>query len=181
MPYALIIGDSGGDRSAMARDVARRLAGRGLRVAGFTQRIREVTEGRKAIEVERLGGGAAIALARTSAAAGPGPAVCSYAFDAAAFEEVRRWVEADAAGAQVLVLDGLGKLELGGGGHRAALELALRAGPPVVLAVRRDQVFYALEALDLDAPLASCAGEDGAAALDQLVEAVALAARPPGP
>jgi nucleoside-triphosphatase THEP1 len=177
MSYALVIGEKGTKSTAM-REIAEGLAARGLRVAGFTQRIFEEGEGRKFVEVVRLRDGAAIRLARTVADPGSAPAVCSFAFDPAAFEEVRRWMEEDAVGAGVIVLDGLGKVELGGGGHPKTIEHAFRAGPPVVLAVREDNLVYALESFALDEPLASYAtASDDAEALTRFLEAVEQAAQ----
>jgi nucleoside-triphosphatase THEP1 len=158
--------------------VADGLAARGLRVGGFTQRTTDADGGAMRIDLVHATDGAVVPLARSApeAAAAPGGG-CSVAFDPAGFEAARRWIEADAAGSDVVVLDGLGKLELGGGGHRAALGLALGAARVVVLAVRDAQLVYALEALGLGEPVAAWAEAEGPGALPVFLEAVAAAAR----
>lgn len=178
MRYALVIGEKG-RKSAAVLQIAVDLALRGLRVAGFAQRTFEEGPGRKAIEVMRLRDGTTLPLARTTADPGCATAVCSFAFDSASFEETGRWIEADVAEADVVVLDGVGKLELAGAGHRAAIEYALRAGPPVILAVREDNLVYAFEAFALEEPLASYGTSEGAAALERFLDAVTQVARQP--
>lgn len=176
MRYALVVGEKSSRKSAVMRRIADGLAARGLRVAGFTQRMFEEGPGRKRVEVVRVGDGRAVPLARTTADPGDAAAICSFAFESPAFEEARRWIEADAAEADVILLDGIGKLELGGGGHRGAIEYALRAGPPVVLALREDNLVYAMDALALEEPLASYGTTEDAAALDRFLNAVGSAA-----
>jgi nucleoside-triphosphatase THEP1 len=176
--YALVVAGKGGRRSSAAREVVDALRARGLRVGGFTQRTTEDEGGAKAIDLVRAAGGATVPLARSvPAPPAEGGGGCSLAFDAAGLEAARRWVEADAAGADVVVLDGLGKLELGGGGHRAALDHALARARLVVLAVRDDQLVYALEAFGLGAPIAAWAEGEGPAALAAFAATVAAAAR----
>lgn len=181
MSYALVIGEKGSRKSTVVREIAQRLTARGLRVAGFTQRILEEGPGRKTVEVVRVSDGRAALLARTCADPGEAAAVCSFAFEGQAFEEARRWVESDAPDADVIVVDGMGKLELGGGGHRGTIEYALRAGRPVVLGLRDDNLVYAMEALALEEPLASLGTAEDDAALERFVHAVARASeRAPG-
>lgn len=177
MTWALVVAAKGGRRSRAAREVADALVARGLRVGGFVQRTDEPAPGRKSLAVVRLRDGLERPLARPAAPAPADGAACSLAFDPAGFAEARAWLEEDAPAADVLVLDALGKLELSGQGHRAALDRALASGPPVVLAVRDDQLVYAVEALGLDEPLAAYADGDGAAARDAFVAAVVSAAR----
>ena len=175
MSYALVIGEKGSRKSTVMREIAQRLTARGLRVAGFTQRVSEERPGRKTVEVVRVSDGRAVLLARTSADPGEAAAVCSFAFEGQAFEDARRWVESDAPDADVIVVDGMGKLELGGGGHRGTIEYALRAGPPVVLGLRDDNLVYAMEALALEEPLAFLGTAEDDAALERFVHAVARA------
>jgi nucleoside-triphosphatase THEP1 len=175
MSYALVIGGKAMSKSTLVRQIAHGLAARGLRVAGFMQRTFEEGPGRMAVEVVRIRDGSAVRLGRTVAEPGSAAAVCSFAFEDQGFAEARRWIEADVAGADVLVLDGMGKLELGGGGHRGAIEYALRAGPPVVLAVREDNLVYALDALALDEPVASYGTSEDTAALDRFLDAMGRA------
>ncbi len=174
--WALVVAGKGGKRSRAAREIAGALASRGLRVGGFTQRTIEPEVGPKTIELVRVRDGRALPLARSAPDAGAEPASCAFVFDRAALEEAGRWVDADAREADVLVVDGLGKLELGGGGNRAAIARALAGPRLVVLAIRDDQLVYAMEALGLGEPVASCAEADGAAALDRFVDEVARAA-----
>ncbi|MFT3915814.1 MAG: DUF2478 domain-containing protein [Anaeromyxobacteraceae bacterium] len=180
MGYALVIGGKGGRRSAAAREAAAALAAAGLRVGGFTQRTLEDERGHKTVLAERLEDGRRITLAESTAQPAEAGGSCALAFDPAALAEVRTWVEAAARDAAVLVVDGLGKLELGGGGNRAAIAQALHAAPLVVLALREDQLAYALEALALeDEPLAAYSDGEGAGALRDFVAALAVAARSP--
>jgi nucleoside-triphosphatase THEP1 len=176
MPYALVIAGKGGRRSQAARNVAEGLVARGLRVGGFTQRTTESEAGRKRIDLVHARDGRTVPFART-AVAGAELAACSLAFEPAAFEEARRWIEADTPETDVLVLDGLGKLELAGDGHRATIVRALETAALVVLAIRDDQLVYAMEALALDEPLAAYTDGSGASALEAFVAQVASAAQ----
>lgn len=177
MTYALVIAGKGGKRSRAASDVVDGLAARGLRVGGFTQRTTEGEGGHRTIDLVHAADGRVVPLAR-SGDAKAGSAACSIAFDPAGFETARRWIDGDARSSDVVVLDGLGKLELGGEGHRAAIGRALAAAPLVVLAIRDDQLVYALEALGLGEPLAVFADGEGPAALEEFIAAVARGARP---
>jgi nucleoside-triphosphatase THEP1 len=175
--YALVIAGKGGRRSHAAREVAAALAAGGLRVGGFTQRTVQSETGAKTIDLVHLPDGEAAPLARSATPADA--AACSLAFDRAGSERARRWIEADAAASDVLVVDGLGKLELGGEGNRSAVAAALASGRPVVLAVRDDQLVYAMEALGLEEPVAAYADGAGPAALAAFVAEVARVARRP--
>jgi len=174
--WAAVVAGKGGRRSRAAREVAEALAARGLRVGGFTQRTIEDDAGAKTIGLMRAAGGAEVPLAR-SVVPPPGSSGCSIVFEAAGFEAARRWVAEDAPGSDVVVLDGIGKLELGGEGHRAAVARALADARLVVLAVRDDQLVYVIEALGLEEPVAAYTDGDGPAALDAFVAEVARAAR----
>jgi nucleoside-triphosphatase THEP1 len=176
MIYALVIAGKGGRRSQAARNVADALVARGLRVGGFTQRTTESESGTKRVDLVHARDGRMVPLAR-SAAPGSDAAECALAFERAAFEEARRWIEWDAPETDVLVVDGLGKLELAGEGHRATIAHALEVGRLVVLAVRDDQLVYAVEALGLGEPIASYTDGSGAATLEAFVVEVARAAR----
>jgi nucleoside-triphosphatase THEP1 len=175
--WALVIAGKGGRRSHVARDVAGALAARGLRVGGFTQRMVESESGTKTIDLVHVPDGKAVPLARTAPSTAEAAAACTLAFDRAAFEEARRWIEADAPASDVLVLDGIGKLELAGEGNRAAVAHALATRRLVVLAVRDDQLVYAIEALGLDEPVAAYTDGSGPAALERFVGEVASAVR----
>ena len=179
MTWALVVAGKGGRRSLAAREIADALAARGLSVGGFVQRNEEPAPGRMQITMVRLRDGRERLLARPGAASPADPAACSLSFEPAGFAEARAWVEEDVAAAEVLVLDALGKLELAGEGHRAALQRALGSGRPVVLAVRDDQLAYAVDALGLDEPVAAFADGEGEAAREAFLVAVAQVARGP--
>ena len=177
MTWALVVAGKGGRRSRLAREVAEALAARGLSVAGLVQRTLEDEGGRKTLEADRLRRPGTVRLAAPAAGA---DASCSLAFEPSGFAEAGRWLAEDAPGADVLVLDGVGKLELSGSGHRAALQAALGAGPLAILAVRDDQLTYVLEALAIeDEPVAAFTDGEGPAALDAFVAGVVDAARRP--
>lgn len=178
MAFALVIGEKGGSRSEAVREIAEALAARGVKVGGFTQRTLRPAAGASRIEISRVGKAAVRTLARSGAeGGGADPASCAFVFDAAVLEEVRRWVLEDAADADVVVLDGIGALELGGGGHREAVAHALAAAPVAILSVRHDQLVYALEAFDPGDPLAAYTAGEGPAALAAFAADVARACR----
>lgn len=181
MAWAAIVAGKGGKRSQAAREVAQALVRRGLTVGGFAQRILEGANGTKTIEAESFRRPGVLVLARppaNAAEAASSGSACSLVFDAPGLAAARRWVEQDAAEADVLVLDGLGKSELAGQGNRAALDHAVAAAPLLVLAVRDDQLHYAVEALGLgEEPLACYTDGEGPGAFEAFVEAVAGAAR----
>lgn len=177
--WALVVAGRGGRRSVAAREVADALAARGLRVGGFTQRTTEAEGGAKTIDLVRARDGASAPVARSVDRAPLDGGGCSIAFDAGGFEAGLRWIEEDAGASDVLVVDGIGKLELGGGGHRAAVARALAAERPVVLAIRDDQLVYVLEALGLGEPVAAYSDGEGPAALAAFVAEVARAVAPP--
>ncbi len=186
MAYALVIGPKGGRRGDAVRAIAGALAARGVRVGGFTQRTVRPEAGASRVEIARLGGGAPRTLARSGGAAAEGggdPASCAFAFDPAVLAEARRWIAEDVAAADVVVLDGIGTLELGGGGHREALGHALARARVALVSVRDDQLAYAIEALGAGEPVAAFTVGEGPAALAGFVEVVARAARgqAPGP
>lgn len=180
--WALVVAGRGGKRSRAARDVVDLLAARGLRVGGFTQRAIEAEDGARSIDLVHAADGRTVPLARSvpAGAAAEAGGGCSIAFDRGGFEEARRWIEADARASDVVVLDGIGKLELGGEGHRAAIAGALAEARLVVLAIRDDQLVYALEALALGEPVAAFTDGEGEAALRAFVAEVERAARATG-
>lgn len=192
MTWALVVAAKGGKRSRAAADIADALRARGVRLGGFVQRMAEPAPGTKEISLVRLRDGRERLLARTTPAAAPSPTVspaalqpaaadeasaCLIGFDPAGFAEARAWVNEDAATMDLLLLDAIGKLELSGEGHRDAVRRALSSGKPVALAIRDDQLVYAMEAFGLDEPLAAYTDGDGDAARDAFVAALAGAAR----
>ena len=177
MGYALVTGSKGGRRSAAMLEVAGRLAARGLRVAGFVQLLRAQDGEREAIELMRLAGGERLALARTGGE--PDEAtqqgVCTLVFETAGFAHALAWLREDAPGADVLLLDGLGRLELRGQGHRASIDHALATPGLTVLSVRDEHLFETVETLGLGEPVAHLTVEEGPAARDAFVDALAAA------
>lgn len=155
--WALIECERSKPKSEFALELARVLAGRGLRVGGFAQPQRLDERGEKGYELVRLSTGERAVLARGGTAAQAGEeAVCDFAFRQGVFDLARRWIEED-AGADVLILDGIGKLEAAGRGHAASLRRALELPPAtrVVLATRPSQLFYVVERFGLGEPIAS--------------------------
>ena len=146
--WALISGESGVENAACAMEVLGRLKGDGIRIAGFVQRKSRNERGEKRYHLERLSTGERAILAVDGVAA-KGPSeefFCSMAFHNDAFDAANRWVKEDAAGADLLLLDGISKLEVSGKGHCATLEKALRLRKPVILiCVRASQLSYVIE------------------------------------
>ena len=177
VPYALVTGPRGFRRSEAMRELAGRLAGAGVSLGGFLQRPRG-PDG-SAIELVRASTGEAVPLAAPAPAQAKAGevAACSFAFDPATFARAARWLEEDASRARVLLLDGFGKLELGGGGHRPAVVRALALGRSVcVLSVRDEHLVYALEDLALGEPVAALDAREGAGACLRFADEVARAA-----
>jgi nucleoside-triphosphatase THEP1 len=146
--WALISGESGEENAAFAMEVIERLKMDGIRIAGFVQHKSRNERGEKRYHLERLLTGEQAILAVDGVAA-KGPSqefFCSMAFHNDAFNAANRWVKEDAAGAGLLLLDGISKLEVSGKGHSATLERALRLRRPVVLiCVRASQLSYVIE------------------------------------
>jgi nucleoside-triphosphatase THEP1 len=177
MAWALVTGAKGGRRSAAMQDLAGRLVAAGVQVGGFIEQLREEEPGRKLIQLVRLATGEQQVLGRTGEVRDEAAqqAVCSLVFDSAVFTRARGWVEEDAQRARVLLLDGLGRLELRGQGHRPAIMHALASAALTVLSVRDEHLFDAMETLGLGEPVAFLNTDDGdsarAAFAAQLVQA----------
>ncbi|MBI5549193.1 MAG: DUF2478 domain-containing protein [Deltaproteobacteria bacterium] len=177
--WALISGEGGSDKSACARQVADRLQAAGLRVGGYLQHKLRDEQGQKRYELGRLGAKAERVVLAVDGIAAKGPGedfFCSMAFYESAFDAARRWVEEDARAAEVLVLDGISKLEVSGKGHCAALESALRLPEDqvVILCARASQLSCVVErfALDDSAMVAALEVPAEAAAVEELASAV---------
>lgn len=137
--------------SPVVRPLAARLTTLGLRVAGFVQ-SREGEAGGERITLERLGKGDVCPVAR-SATRSPAPGEelhCELVFDAGAFAQARAWVEADAPGADLVIVDCAGKLEASGRGHHATIVELLAGSVLPLLVVREDHLFAVMEAFRLD-------------------------------
>ncbi|MBI5493821.1 MAG: DUF2478 domain-containing protein [Deltaproteobacteria bacterium] len=159
--WALLTGGLGSHRSDAMRRLAAAVRATGRVAAGFTQRRLLDDDGvRTGLQLERVTTGESTTLARRAAAgaAEHEQTYCEMLFDRRAFQAGARWVDQDAAGADVLLLDELAKVEAGGGGHTPAARRALRCPPAVivVLAVRGDQLAAVMDRLDLsDEPVAT--------------------------
>ena len=131
--WAAIVGAAGTNKSATARQVARRLERRGLRVGGFLQvDVADAAGETQGWDVERVSDGERVTLARRSA----DPTLCSYAFVESGFARAAAWARDEA---EVVVIGGVGKLEAAQGGHWPALEALVREpSAPLVIACVRD-------------------------------------------
>jgi nucleoside-triphosphatase THEP1 len=133
--WSAFVGAVRSDKHGFARWLARRLEAAGLRVGGFAQVVVHGAEGEiLGWDIECLQTGERTALARQS----PEPLLCSYAFDEQAFAVAAERLAR--AGKDVVIAEGLGKLEAAGRGHwRAvlrAIEDASPGAPHVVLGIR---------------------------------------------
>lgn len=170
--WALVSGPKGGGKAAMVSAVLAELRARGAAVAGF----RQVRAGEDGHALERLSTGQQQPLARKPGTPRDGEEpFCSRLFWMPAFEVARGWFEADAPGAEVLLVDEVSKLEAGRRGHHGTLAWAFEhAGErPLVLGVRADQLFEVMSALGLEhEPIASLEGEAGGEAVRAFVGAL---------
>lgn len=171
--WALLVGPKGGVRSSTARRLAARLSAAGLRVAGFVQEG-EGEGGQERISLRRLGHRDRCTVARPGgAAASPAEDVhCERVFALAAFDEARAWAEADAPGADVVVVDAAGKLEAGGRGHHPAIAALLPGRALPILSVRDEHLFAIMEAFRLEEPAAVLTAPCTDAELEGFVAAV---------
>ncbi|MBI3786619.1 MAG: DUF2478 domain-containing protein [Deltaproteobacteria bacterium] len=130
------------------------LAEHGLRIGGFFQRALVDDQDRRGYDLVHLANRSeTTTLARPAAAhdSDSASAVCSFVFSPAGLATGRAWLAADAATANVLVIDEVSKLEVAGGGHCEAVQtaLALPADRTVLLSVRADELTYVVEKFDL--------------------------------
>jgi nucleoside-triphosphatase THEP1 len=181
-PWALLVGDKGADKSALALRVATALGARGLRVEGVVQDPLERDGERSGYVVRRIGGPETVVVARKGVAPpgsdGSVATVCSFVFDAGAFEQARAWVRRAASDADVVVIDEVSKLEVARGGHHAAIVDALGGRAVVLLVVRGDQLFSVVERFGLGEAAATLeSGDEDAFArfVDDLARAAAAA------
>jgi len=151
--WALISAEHGAEATACALEVFARLTANGIQVGGFVQRKHVDEEGRKTFDVVRLRNQETAVLSggRVAAKGATEAFFCSGAFHDEGFEAARRWVEADAAFADVLVVDGGRKLEAAGKGHGPTLERALCLPDKVVLlCAKASQLFHLVERFGLE-------------------------------
>ncbi|MGC4115658.1 MAG: nucleoside-triphosphatase [Myxococcales bacterium] len=146
--WALISGESGVENADLALSVVARLESARVRTAGFVQHKWRNESGEKRYELVRLHHDEKTILAVDGVAAkGPNEEFfCSMAFHNEGFDAALRWIREDLAGADLVLLDGISKLEVSGKGHSATLEHALRHSDALVLiCVRASQLSYVME------------------------------------
>lgn len=133
--WALVTAVRNSDKSDL-ETIIERLRKRGVRVAGFVQRAVRGEDH----ELRRMGSGDRAWLGRrgTVPRSATEEVFCSFSFDRVAFERAREWLTADAADADVLIVDEVSKLEVAGGGHAPLLSWALALPPEkIVLVIAR--------------------------------------------
>lgn len=150
----LVYGPKGAGKTTTTLHLADSLVRAGVRVGGFYQRKTCDHLDRRGYELVRFGREENVTLATQQQAPADGAqdqTICSFCFRAASFAQGRQWIEDDAAWAQVLVLDEIGKLEAKGEGHADALLAALQMPTSMLLlSVRADQLYYVVERFGLD-------------------------------
>lgn len=188
--WALLTAERSADHAAHLARIVERLAAEGVRTAGFLQVKLVSPDGAKRYELVRVGGGdervllAAEGLpaeglpAETTTA--PESFSCALRFRDAAFATAAGWLSADADAADLLVVGGIGRLELHGQGHAPALAAALGRGlAPVLLGVRASRLGAVIDRFGLDEGDLVAALEEpaGAAAFEAFIAGLVLACR----
>ncbi len=146
--WALISAERGYAATECALEAVGALRAAGLRVGGYHQHKWRNERGEKRYDLVHLSSGERVVLAVDGVAPkGPGEELfCSMSMHESGFESARRWVAADAADSDVLLLDGISKLEISGKGHAATLESVLvEGGPVLLLCTRASQLSGVLE------------------------------------
>ncbi len=181
--WALVVIPPAQRKRDEAFTIARALRDHGLRVGGFAQR--RAARGGRAYEVVSLGVEAPpVPIARRGVAPGPGEEpFCNCAFRPDAFATARGWLDEALSACDVVVLDEVSRLEATGGGHAAAVSLALARAPLTVLSVRADRLSPLMERFGLADPCAVLEQGDPPAAfvaaiLDSIGGAPRSGARP---
>jgi nucleoside-triphosphatase THEP1 len=152
--WALISALRGADKVQAVRTVIAAIRAHGVRVAGFFQEPAAVGDDHAIVRIrtgERTGLGRRGTLPRSATE----QVFCSFSFDRLAFERAHGWLRADAAEADVLVLDEIGKLEASGQGHARSLTHALAGGALVILATRAHQLPSVVERFQLGEAIAA--------------------------
>jgi nucleoside-triphosphatase THEP1 len=146
--WALISAERIEESTACALSIVARLKAVGIRTAGFSQHKSTNAHGQKHYEVVRLHSHerALLAVDGTSAKGENETFFCSLVFHNDSFATARRWVEEDKHEAELLLLGGVGKLEVFDKGHSRLLEGLLKEdGALLLLCVRASQLSYVME------------------------------------
>jgi len=151
----VVYGPRGAGKTTATLRLAEKFGAQGLRVGGFFQRTTTDDLDRRGYDLVRVADKtAAVPLARPGVPKDQATesSVCSFVFAREAFVKGLEWLRADAAWADVLVIDEVSKLEVSGEGHFAALRwaAALEARMIVLLSVRAEQLFYVVEKFELE-------------------------------
>ena len=150
----LVYGPPGAGKTRATLRLADWLAARGRRVGGFFQRVTADDLDRRGYDLVRFTNRAeAIALARPGVRRDETAAstVCSLVFSCDALATGLTWLRADAAWANVLVIDEVSKLEVAGNGRYESVRwaLALPSDTLLLLSARADQLTYVVDRFDL--------------------------------
>ncbi len=152
--WAAVVGAKGKGMSGHASRIVEQLRERGVQVGGFFQKGEEDDIGRRFYNLHRISGKQVVVLARpTSEEEKDGQTTyCSFAFVDSAFDKARKWLLEDLGSCSVVFIDEVSKLESNGQGHAETIKEALASSGNVVvvLCVRADQLFYVVEAFDLE-------------------------------
>jgi len=155
------------ESTACALSVVAHLKAAGICTAGFFQHKSTNAHGQKRYELVRLHGDerALLAVEGLAAKKENEEPFCSIVFHNDSFATACRWVEEDAHTAELLLVGGIGKLEVFDKGHSKLLEHLLKKDAALLLlCVRASQLSYVMERFVLPE--------------DRLVDALELPASP---
>jgi nucleoside-triphosphatase THEP1 len=130
--WTAVVGAAGSNKYEFVKLLSQRLRASGLSVAGFAQPLARAADGTPfGWDIENLATGERLTLARPSSEGH----VCNYAFEPGAFEAAALWLDEPS---DVVIADGVGKLEAAGSGHWAAVSrvIARPSGPLLVIGIR---------------------------------------------
>lgn len=154
LSVAIVSSVHGSETADELSELASSLRASGLTVAGFVQPRGLDAQGRARHELLRLRTEERIGLA-VAGVVPRGPdeeSFCSKAFSLGSFDTALEWIREDGPKSDVVILDGLGKLEAAGRGHSRALDAALvsarsrSSGPAlIVVGARTSQLTYLLD------------------------------------
>ena len=133
--WSAIVGPAKSNKSGYAWRVAQALATRGFRTGGYVQREVRDPEGETlGWDVERVLDEQRVTLARPS----NDPDICGYRFQSAGFSAAADWL--GTPNRDLVVMDGIGKLEAAGRGHWPAAKRVVEdpTAPHALLCIRDD-------------------------------------------